>query len=100
MTLDGFSDELRKLASTGRLPLHSIGALVRRGMGKRASGLGVFHNDTAPQAPVVDPADAAMRLPDAANVKSQIRPGALGGVTPSTDPIDREKFNRVWGPKR
>lgn len=100
MNLDGFSDELRKLAASGRLPLHSIGALVRHGLGKRASGLGAFYEEPAPAAAEVNPADASTRLRDASKATSQVRPGLLGGVTLSADPIDRERFNRVWEPAR
>jgi hypothetical protein len=106
MILDSFADELTKLGADGTLrladlvktrsPLNSVGALVRRGLAKRASALGAFHEEIAPTVPEVSPADASTRLPEASPAPSLIRPGALGGVTPSADPIDRERFNRVW----
>jgi hypothetical protein len=107
MNLQSFVDELTKLGAADefrlgdvllgtRAPLNSIGVLVRRALQKRASGLGAFHEELAPSAPEVSPGDASTRLPDASAAPSQIRPGALGGVTPSADPIDRERFNRVW----
>jgi hypothetical protein len=107
MNLDSFADELTKLAAAGdfrlgdvilgrRAPLNSIGVLVRRALTKRASGLGAAHEEIAPPAMEVNPSDASTRLPDAAAAPSRFRPGVLGGVTPSTDPIDRERFNRAW----
>ncbi len=107
MTLDSFAHELRKLAADGafrlgdvilgtRAPLNSVGVLVRRALAKRASGLSAPHEETEPPAMEVSPGDASTRLPDASAAPSQIRPGAMGGVTPSTDPIDRERFNRAW----
>ena len=103
----GFVDELTKLGATGafelgdlvvgsRAPLNSIGVLVRRALTKRASDLSILHNEMAPTALEVNPTDATTRLPDASKAPSLIRPGHLGAVTPSADPIDRERFNRAW----
>jgi hypothetical protein len=107
MMLAGFVDELTKLGAAGsfqlgdlvlgrRAPLNSIGVLVRRALIKRANDLSTLHNEIAPTAIEVNPTDATTRLPDAVKTISLIRPGALGAVTPSADPIDRERHNRAW----
>jgi hypothetical protein len=105
--LPSFIDELTKLGAAGsfqfgdlvlgtRAPLNSIGVLVRRALTKRATDLSTLHNEIAPTAIEVNPSDATTRLPDAGRAQSLIRPGALGAVTPSADPIDRERYNRAW----
>src|SRR5262249_18343558 len=107
MILASFVDELTKLGAAGsfelgdvvlgaRVPLHSIGVLVRRGPAKRAGDLATFHNGIAPTPIEVNPTDASTRSPDPGSAPSRIRPGALGPVTPSAEPIDLERFNRVW----
>jgi hypothetical protein len=107
MILPSFVDELAKLGAAGsfqlggvvlgtRAPLNSIGVLVRRALTKRADGLSSLHKEVAPAAIEVNPADATTRLPDAGMTPSSIRPGRMGAVTPSADPIDRERFNRAW----
>jgi hypothetical protein len=107
MMLGSFIDELTKLANAGgfemgeltlgtRAPLNSIGVLVRRALSKRATDLSSLHDEVAPRATEVVPTDASTRLPDGFGAPSLIRPGSLGAVTPSADPIDRERFNRVW----
>ncbi len=107
MNVQSFLGELSKLAASGKLPLgtlmvkrrvplNSLGALVRAALAKRAIDLSVLHDAVAPTALDVDPADASTRSTDGGKMPSQIVPGALGGVTPSADPIDRERFNRIW----
>lgn len=107
MNLWGFEAELTKLAAAGKLPLaaltikkrvplHSLGALVRGALAKRATDLSALHDEIAPTALEVDPTDASTRSRDGGKAPSQIVPGGLGGVTSSPDPIDRERFNRVW----
>jgi hypothetical protein len=107
MNLESFVDELGKLASAGdfhlgdlvvgkRAPLNSVGMLVRRALTKRASDLSALHNEIAPTAIEVNPTDASTRSPEGAKAPSAIKPGHLGAVTPSADPIDRERFNRAW----
>lgn len=106
MTTAGFLDELVKLAATGQLelealvvgrraPLHSVGNLLRATLHKRASDLRALHDEVAPTPIEVRPDDASTRSP-AGQPPSLIRPGSIGAVTPAVDPIDREKFNRVW----
>jgi hypothetical protein len=107
MNLSTFLDELTKLGAIGglplnalmvkrRVPLHSVRALVRGALAKRAEDLSVVHDEIAPTAIEVNPGDASTRSPDGGKAPSTIIPGALGGITPSADPIDRERFNRVW----
>jgi len=111
MNRRSFLDELNKLASAGdfrmgglvvgsRAPLNSIGVLVRRALTKRASDLSVLHDEIAPTALEVIPTDASTRSPEGGKAPSLIRPGALGAVTPSATPIDRERFNRAWNQPR
>jgi hypothetical protein len=109
MMLDCFVDELMKLGAEGALPLsalairptrnprNAIGALVRQALRKRASDLAALHAEVAPPALDVRPADASTRSPDGGVARSTIVPGALGPVTSSPNPIDLERFNRVWG---
>jgi hypothetical protein len=107
MMLESFKDELTKLGTAGsfqlsgvtlgtRAPLNSIGVLVRRALTKRAYDLSIMHNELAPPAIELSPNDASTRLHDGSRAPSLVRPGQLGAVTPSADPIDRERFNRVW----
>jgi hypothetical protein len=107
MNLASFLDELVKLGAAGHaqlgelalhrhLPTNSIGRLVRQALAKRASDLSALHDAIAPTAVEVNPADVSTRLPDGGRVSSLIRPGGLGAITPSADPIDRERFNRAW----
>jgi hypothetical protein len=107
MNLHSFADELTKLASAGELqlgvrgagsraPLNSLGVLLRRALRKRASDLSALHDEVAPPAQDVDPADAASRLPDVKAAPSTVGVGSLGAITPSANPIDKERFNRVW----
>jgi len=81
-----FLDELTKIGSAG--------ALV--GLVKQADSLMELHNDFAPSAIEVNPKDASTRLPFSGDTKPVVGWGALGGVTASKDPIDRQRWNRVW----
>ena len=95
MNLLSFVDELIKVSAT------------RPALKKQAFGEGHDVNtidipsgmaSADPSPPTLDPKpdDVGTRLRETAHLPSNVPEGDLGGVTSAKDPIDREKFNRVY----
>lgn len=95
-----FLDELLKLGAARSLVKSAYG-------GGDSSGdintvdipHGMIGSEPMPEVDRVAPDEAGTRL-QASAVPSQIKPGILGKVSPSRQPIDRERYNRAYRDRR
>jgi len=95
MNLLSFVDELMKVGATRPiLEKQAFGNDHEVNTADIPSGMA----DTGSPPPNLDPKpdDVGTRLRETAHLPSTVPSGEIGGVTSPKDPIDREKFNRVY----
>lgn len=96
MNLVSFVDELVKVGA--------MDCLYKRADDSEVTTEDVPHmmlsNDPMPPTDRLHPAEAATRLPLTAGGIASIVPGTLGPVAGARNPIDRERFNRVYRDRR
>jgi len=97
MNRRSFLDELIKLGGVRRA-MEKLGYLPGYAMDPSTVDIphAMIGSEPVPPAIELKPDDASTRVPRSVLTLSVIRDGALGQVTPAKDPIDKERFNRVF----
>jgi len=94
MMLLSFVDELVKLGA-GR-QLVKTGEVTQGDLNTIDIPSGMMDSESPPVAELIVPDEAATRLPRTGHLAPQVVAGELGDVTDAKDPIDRERFNRLY----
>jgi hypothetical protein len=90
MNLASFSDELMKLGGV------TVIVKAARIVGADPPD-GMVGNEPEPDPePDMYPDRAETRMPHSKVIQSQVRPGALGGVTAPQDAISEQRFNQLY----
>lgn len=87
-----FLDELLKLGGATRV----VKVAYQGAADSSEAPQGMTGSGSVPESIRVAPHEASTRLPKTSHLPSQIKPGALGGVTQAKDPISKHRFNRAW----
>ena len=101
MNLVSFVDELVKISAMRVLTKHATGEIdSTSNVNSNEPPAAIMGSGRVPDSFRIIPERVSTRLPNTFDSPSQIVAGALGNVTSSKDPIDRDKFNRWYRDKR
>lgn len=100
MNLISFVDELVKISALRVLTKRAAEMDSTSNVNSVEPPAAIMGGGAVPDSLRVVPERASTRLPETIDIPSQIVAGALGGVTGSRAPIDRDKFNRWYRDKR